>query len=121
MCGAGWRAGMAECFRKRLSDEGQRRESFCERHSCFLRGSVWVLVGGGLAERVRHVLPSWRCRQIVRQIDLWGIDMCFVVGGNGGNAGAAAIQVRAGRGLVHTLVKCNGSPDACSMCSVLPL
>ncbi|GAB4815012.1 hypothetical protein N2152v2_002058 [Parachlorella kessleri] len=31
-------------------------------------------------------------KQIVKQIDLWGIDMCFVVGGNGGNAGAAAIQ-----------------------------
>ncbi|PSC73510.1 phosphofructokinase family [Micractinium conductrix] len=31
-------------------------------------------------------------RQIVKQIDLWGIDMVFVVGGNGGNAGAAAIQ-----------------------------
>ena len=30
--------------------------------------------------------------QIVKQIDLWGIDMVFVVGGNGGNAGAAAIQ-----------------------------
>ncbi|KAL4423922.1 hypothetical protein ABPG75_001223 [Micractinium tetrahymenae] len=31
-------------------------------------------------------------KQIVKQIDLWGIDMVFVVGGNGGNAGAAAIQ-----------------------------
>ncbi|KAI3432447.1 hypothetical protein D9Q98_003998 [Chlorella vulgaris] len=31
-------------------------------------------------------------REIVKQIDLWGIDMVFVVGGNGGNAGAAAIQ-----------------------------
>lgn len=43
-------------------------------------------------------LPCWarwgaRCRQIVKQIDLWGVDMLFVVGGNGGNAGAAAIQV----------------------------
>ena len=28
----------------------------------------------------------------MKQIDLWGIDMVFVVGGNGGNAGAAAIQ-----------------------------
>lgn len=28
----------------------------------------------------------------MRQIDLWGVDMLFVVGGNGGNAGAAAIQ-----------------------------
>ena len=32
------------------------------------------------------------CSQIVRQIDMWGIDMVFVVGGNGGNAGAAAMQ-----------------------------
>lgn len=45
-------------------------------------------------------IPPNRCaplclparRQIVKQIDLWGIDMVFVVGGNGGNAGAAAIQ-----------------------------
>jgi 6-phosphofructokinase len=32
------------------------------------------------------------CRAIVKQIDMWGIDMVFVVGGNGGNAGANAIQ-----------------------------
>lgn len=32
------------------------------------------------------------CRGIVKQIDMWGIDMVFVVGGNGGNAGANAIQ-----------------------------
>lgn len=31
-------------------------------------------------------------REIVKRIDMWGIDMVFVVGGNGGNAGAAAIQ-----------------------------
>ena len=37
-------------------------------------------------------LPWPGCRQIVKQIDLWGIDMVFVVGGNGGNAGAAAIR-----------------------------
>ena len=36
--------------------------------------------------------PPCDRRQIVRQIDLWGVDMLFVVGGNGGNAGAAAIQ-----------------------------
>jgi 6-phosphofructokinase 1 len=30
--------------------------------------------------------------KIVRQIDIMGIDVVFVVGGNGGNAGAAAIQ-----------------------------
>jgi len=34
-------------------------------------------------------------REIVKRIDMWGIDMLFVVGGNGGNAGANAIQVRA--------------------------
>ena len=28
----------------------------------------------------------------MRQIDIMGIDILFVVGGNGGNAGAAAIQ-----------------------------
>ncbi|EIE26511.1 phosphofructokinase family protein [Coccomyxa subellipsoidea C-169] len=31
-------------------------------------------------------------REIVKRIDMWAIDMVFVVGGNGGNAGAAAIQ-----------------------------
>ena len=30
--------------------------------------------------------------KIVKQIDIQGIDICFVVGGNGGNAGASAIQ-----------------------------
>ena len=39
---------------------------------------------------------SWvlNCREIVKRIDMWGIDMVFVVGGNGGNAGAAAIQAQ---------------------------
>ncbi len=32
-------------------------------------------------------------KEIVRRIDLWGLDMVFVVGGNGGNAAANAIQV----------------------------
>lgn len=32
------------------------------------------------------------CREIVKRLDMWGIDMLFVVGGNGGNAGANAIQ-----------------------------
>lgn len=32
------------------------------------------------------------CSKIVKQIDMMGIDMVFVVGGNGGNAGANAIQ-----------------------------
>ncbi|KAK9794015.1 hypothetical protein WJX73_001029 [Symbiochloris irregularis] len=31
-------------------------------------------------------------KEIVKRIDMWGIDMLFVVGGNGGNAGANAIQ-----------------------------
>ena len=35
---------------------------------------------------------TWGCSTIVKQIDMWGIDMVFVVGGNGGNAGANAIQ-----------------------------
>ena len=30
-------------------------------------------------------------KEIVKRIDMWAIDMVFVVGGNGGNAGA---QVR---------------------------
>lgn len=30
----------------------------------------------------------------MKRIDMWGIDMVFVVGGNGGNAGAAAIQAQ---------------------------
>lgn len=41
-------------------------------------------------------LNSWyymmQCRKIVKQIDIMGIDVVFVVGGNGGNAGAAAVQ-----------------------------
>lgn len=36
-------------------------------------------------------------REIVRRIDLWGLDMVFVVGGNGGNAAANAIQEEAAR------------------------
>eukprot|EP01024_Parvocaulis_polyphysoides_P035722 TRINITY_DN3172_c0_g1_i2.p1 TRINITY_DN3172_c0_g1~~TRINITY_DN3172_c0_g1_i2.p1 ORF type:complete len:555 (-),score=96.10 TRINITY_DN3172_c0_g1_i2:219-1883(-) len=31
-------------------------------------------------------------KQIVKKLDMWGVDMVFVIGGNGGNAGAAAIQ-----------------------------
>ena len=36
--------------------------------------------------------PLLPCREIVKRIDMWGIDMLFVVGGNGGNAGANAIH-----------------------------
>lgn len=43
--------------------------------------------------------------QIVKQIDLLGIDMLFVIGGNGGNAGASAIQNRCGeRGVVCSVI-----------------
>lgn len=31
-------------------------------------------------------------REIVKRIDMWGLDMVFVVGGNGGNAGANALD-----------------------------
>ena len=31
-------------------------------------------------------------KEIVKRIDLWGLNMVFVVGGNGGNAAANAIQ-----------------------------
>lgn len=31
-------------------------------------------------------------KEIVKRIDMWALDMVFVVGGNGGNAGASAIQ-----------------------------
>jgi hypothetical protein len=31
-------------------------------------------------------------KEIVRRIDLWGLNMVFVIGGNGGNAAANAIQ-----------------------------
>jgi len=36
-------------------------------------------------------------QEIVRRIDLWGLDMVFVVGGNGGNAAANAIQLEVER------------------------
>jgi 6-phosphofructokinase 1 len=32
-------------------------------------------------------------REIVARIDMWGLDMVFVVGGNGGNAGANQIDI----------------------------
>ena len=36
-------------------------------------------------------------KEIVKRIDMWAIDMLFVVGGNGGNAGANAIQAECDR------------------------
>lgn len=46
-----------------------------------------------MVRHAMHVTGS-ACREIVKRIDMWGIDMLFVVGGNGGNAGAAAIQAQ---------------------------
>jgi 6-phosphofructokinase 1 len=46
-------------------------------------------------------------KEIVKRIDMWGVDMLFVVGGNGGNAGANAIQQ-----------KCAESDVACSVIGV---
>ena len=43
-------------------------------------------------------------QKIVKQIDIWGIDICFVVGGNGGNAGAATIQAELARAKVPCAV-----------------
>ncbi|KAI8467582.1 MAG: phosphofructokinase family protein [Monoraphidium minutum] len=42
--------------------------------------------------------------EIVRRIDLWGLDMVFVVGGNGGNAAANAIQEEIARQDVKCVV-----------------
>lgn len=43
-------------------------------------------------------------KEIVKRIDMWGIDMLFVVGGNGGNAGANAIQAMCQRDGVNCSV-----------------
>lgn len=44
-------------------------------------------------------------KEIVKRIDMWGVDMLFVVGGNGGNAGAAAIQAECQeRGVICNVV-----------------
>ncbi|KAI8470369.1 MAG: phosphofructokinase family protein [Monoraphidium minutum] len=43
-------------------------------------------------------------QEIVRRIDLWGLDMVFVVGGNGGNAAANAIQEEIARQDVKCVV-----------------
>ena len=37
-------------------------------------------------------LPLPLIRELVKRIDMWGINMLFVVGGNGGHAGANAIN-----------------------------
>ncbi|KIZ02592.1 hypothetical protein MNEG_5364 [Monoraphidium neglectum] len=46
-------------------------------------------------------------KEIVKRIDMWGVDMLFVVGGNGGNAGANAIQQ-----------KCAESDVACNVIGI---
>lgn len=46
-------------------------------------------------------------KEIVKRLDMWGVDMLFVVGGNGGNAGANAIQQ-----------KCAESDVACNVIGV---
>ncbi|KAK9809983.1 hypothetical protein WJX72_002965 [[Myrmecia] bisecta] len=44
-------------------------------------------------------------KEIVKRIDMWGVNMVFVVGGNGGNAGANAIQQECERsGIVCSVV-----------------
>lgn len=43
-------------------------------------------------------------KEIVRRIDLWGLDMVFVIGGNGGNAAADAIQQEVERQGVRCVV-----------------
>lgn len=40
----------------------------------------------------------------MRRIDLWGLDMVFVIGGNGGNAAANAIQQEVERQGVRCVV-----------------
>eukprot|EP00891_Asterochloris_glomerata_P002507 jgi/Astpho2/2507/e_gw1.00048.51.1_t len=51
-------------------------------------------------------------KEIVKRIDMWAIDMVFVVGGNGGNAGAAAIQAQCEKdGVVCNVVSCPKSID----------
>lgn len=43
--------------------------------------------------------------KIVKQIDLMGLDMLFVVGGNGGNAGASALQTMcAAKGVICSII-----------------
>ncbi|CAK0755833.1 hypothetical protein CVIRNUC_002405 [Coccomyxa viridis] len=51
-------------------------------------------------------------REIVKRIDMWAIDMLFVIGGNGGNAGAAAIQKECDRaGVTCSIISAPKSID----------
>lgn len=77
----------------------------------FPKQYLWVTVMVLLCRCLPLSVPAWRggldplrgvlqgtsrgganIKEIVRRIDLWGLDMVFVVGGNGGNAAADAIQ-----------------------------
>ncbi|GFH13165.1 PFK domain-containing protein [Haematococcus lacustris] len=75
------------------------RASSIGEHSCDLRLTSTMFmprpgfcVGQGC--RLPFCCPG-RLREIVKRLDMWGVDMLFVVGGNGGNAGANA-SVQAG-------------------------
>lgn len=43
-------------------------------------------------KKYANISSSCVCSKIVKQIDLWGIDVVFVIGGIGGNAGAYALR-----------------------------
>ena len=60
-------------------------------------------------------------REIVKRIDMWAIDMLFVVGGNGGNAGAAAIQKECDRaGVTCSIISAPKSIDNDILCKLPP-
>lgn len=47
-----------------------------------------------------------RIQEIVKRLDLWKVDMLFVIGGTGGNSAAYAIQKECGRCKVPTSIIC---------------
>ena len=95
--------------------------------------TLWAVASGGtycaawdLTDHVVHVccaacivsyvecycsMPAaWLvCREIVKRIDMWGIDMLFVVGGNGGNEGATEIQAQCERDQDSLMGGCTSS------------
>ena len=57
----------------------------------------------------------------MKRIDMWAIDMLFVVGGNGGNAGAAAIQKECNRaGVTCSIISAPKSIDNDILCELPP-
>jgi len=58
--------------------------------AAFTSSNAAVLLGWWLLQGTSR--GGANIQEIVRRIDLWGLDMVFVVGGNGGNAAANAIQ-----------------------------